>query len=287
MVNSGMIRVENRTWVTFDHPQSRTLLAGETVHFVDYIASRGVSAAVSVLPAFRKIIQEEKPDLVISTGAAIAVPAAIAAKLRRVPFTYIESVSRFDGPSLSGKLVRLIPGTDLYTQHPSWSSRKWKVGPNVLGNYESKPYAGNSVQRVFISLGTIKPYRFDRAINALSKIIPDTVTVRLQYGSTTGTYGHWEATESIEGDKFKENLQWADAVILHAGVGSALNSLDQGKIPLLLVRDSARHEHVDNHQEQIARCLVDLGLAHCPSLEDITWEDIQSVAQRRVTRKNF
>ena len=40
-----------------------------------------------------------------------------------------------------------------------------------------------------------------------------------------------------------------------------MNILDQGKMPLLLARRKYLGEHVDDHQEQIYRYLIERGLA--------------------------
>lgn len=274
-VRSETIQTDRRVWVTFDHPQSADLLRNEQKVYVDYIPSRGIFQAIKSLPAIIRTIRSADPDTVISTGAAIAVPAALAARVCKKPFIYLESVSRFDGPSLTGRIMQWLPFVSKYTQHHHWADQNWKPGPSVLGDFVArKSPSPKRVERIFISLGTIKPYRFDRAIHALQRTIPHDVEVRLQHGCTTGTYPHWISKETISTAEFNENIEWADLVILHAGVGSALNILDRGKVPVLLVREASRGEHVDDHQAQIAKALSDRNLAVVPSLEELTWEKL-------------
>ena len=52
-----------------------------------------------------KIILEEKPDGVISTGALATFPICVLAKLFGKKVIYIESFARVDEPSLTGKLM--------------------------------------------------------------------------------------------------------------------------------------------------------------------------------------
>jgi UDP-N-acetylglucosamine:LPS N-acetylglucosamine transferase len=59
-----------------------------------------------------KIIKKEKPDVVITTGALIAFPICLIAKLRGAKIIYIESFARVKDRSLTGRLV--YPFADLF-----------------------------------------------------------------------------------------------------------------------------------------------------------------------------
>ena len=52
-----------------------------------------------------KILEKEKPNVVISTGALIAFPFCILVKLRGGRVIYIESFARIRNSSMTGKLV--------------------------------------------------------------------------------------------------------------------------------------------------------------------------------------
>lgn len=52
-----------------------------------------------------RIIKLEKPEVVISTGALIAFPICLVAKLRGAKVVYIESFARVKNGSLTGKLI--------------------------------------------------------------------------------------------------------------------------------------------------------------------------------------
>jgi len=51
-----------------------------------------------------RILRRERPDLVISTGAGIAVPGFLAARLLGIHTIYIESYARVESLSLAGKV---------------------------------------------------------------------------------------------------------------------------------------------------------------------------------------
>ncbi|GJL78472.1 MAG: hypothetical protein NPINA01_14610 [Nitrospinaceae bacterium] len=52
-----------------------------------------------------KILKREKPDLILTTGAGIAVPFVYTAKLFGIKTVYVESLTRVDDLSLTGKLI--------------------------------------------------------------------------------------------------------------------------------------------------------------------------------------
>lgn len=270
----------SRHWVTFRTDQSVGMLTGESTRFVEYISPRALGKAAMALPQIFRAIRRSRAQTVVSTGAAIAVPAAIAALALRRRFIYIESITRFDGPSLSGRIVSYLPKTECLSQTRPWGQGKWEKGPSVLSDYTVQKIVNTKpIVNVFITLGTIKPYRFDRAIEALKEIIPDDVSVRLQYGSTSGASpAGWTAREMIDDAEFRQNLHWADLVITHAGVGSTLNVLDAGKVPLLLVRESKFNEHVDDHQRELANSMDEVGLANVLDLSDLNWNKMKETA---------
>lgn len=51
------------------------------------------------------IFGKERPDLLVSTGAEIAIPAFLVAKLRGVPSVYIECGAQVTRPSVTGRVV--------------------------------------------------------------------------------------------------------------------------------------------------------------------------------------
>ena len=59
-----------------------------------------------------KILKKEKPDLIISSGAAVAVPFFYIGKLMGAKTVYIEVFDRINKSTLTGKLV--YPITDKF-----------------------------------------------------------------------------------------------------------------------------------------------------------------------------
>lgn len=105
-------KVRDRFWVTFDKEDANTALADERVYHCYFPTNRNVkNTARNALLAVR-VLRRERPDLIVSSGAAIAVPFFLVGKLMGAKTVYIEVFDRVDAPTLTGKLVRRF--TDLF-----------------------------------------------------------------------------------------------------------------------------------------------------------------------------
>lgn len=272
-------------WITFDHPQSRSMLKNSRVAYVPYIAPRDVRGLLRALPKVIGSIRKEPANVVISTGAAIALLALPIAVLFGRRAVYVESVSRFDGPSLSGRILAKVPGVETYTQHKSWASDKWAYRTSVLQDYSATPQTGANLERprVFVTLGTIKPYRFDRLVDALLAVLPSDAEVIWQMGVTQRDGLPGEVHSTLTSEQFCSAVRESDIVISHAGVGSAMQILDLGKCPVLVPRRAAAGEHVDDHQTQIARELAKLDLAICLEADELEWNKLVNATKRAIT----
>jgi hypothetical protein len=103
---------ESRSYVTFDTVDAVSLLADEQVAWAHHPTTRNLRnlARNSVL-AVREL-RRRRPDVVVSTGAAVAFPFFLAARLMGIPTIYLEVYDRIDGPTLTGRLCR--PFTSLF-----------------------------------------------------------------------------------------------------------------------------------------------------------------------------
>lgn len=101
-----------RFWVTFDKMDANSILTGENVYHCYYPTNRNIKNLIRNTFLAIKILHKEKPDLIISSGAAIAVPFFWLGKLRGAKTVYIEVFDRIDKPTLTGRLV--YPVTDKF-----------------------------------------------------------------------------------------------------------------------------------------------------------------------------
>ena len=91
-------------WATFDKEDTRTMLAGEKVYPVYFPSNRSIKALIINTVRAVKILRKERPDLIISSGAAPAVPFFYIGRLMGIKTIYIEAYDRINKASLSGKL---------------------------------------------------------------------------------------------------------------------------------------------------------------------------------------
>jgi UDP-N-acetylglucosamine:LPS N-acetylglucosamine transferase len=99
---------ENRFWVTFPTEDAATLLKDEKTYACHYPTNRSLKALMINTGLAFHILHQEHPDLIISTGAAVAVPFFYIGKLFGVKTVYIEVYDRTNDLTLTGKLVRPI-----------------------------------------------------------------------------------------------------------------------------------------------------------------------------------
>ena len=108
-----------RAWVVATHEGSdvASLLGGERVLRAHSPAARSGRNLVRNLLLARRLLRELRPRAVLTTGAAVAVPFAWAARLNGIPVTYVESLARSERPSLSCRLVAPVADR-VYVQWP-------------------------------------------------------------------------------------------------------------------------------------------------------------------------
>ena len=106
-------------WVVASHEGSdvETLLVDERVFFAHAPAARSLKNLVRNVLLARRLLASLRPRVVLTTGAAVAVPFAWVARLRGVPVVYVESLARAERPSLSCRLVAPVADR-VYVQWP-------------------------------------------------------------------------------------------------------------------------------------------------------------------------
>ena len=118
--------VHERIWVTDLKKDTEILQENEKVYWLPYQAPRDLLALILNIPKTLRIICVEKPDLIISTGASIAINFALLAKVLGIKFIYIESISRAEELSITGKIVYLL-SDEFYVQWPQLTKKYSKV----------------------------------------------------------------------------------------------------------------------------------------------------------------
>lgn len=110
----------DRFWVTFDKEDANSLLHEEKVYHCYYPTNRNIKNLIRNTFLAAKVLKKEKPDLIISSGAAVAVPFFYLGRLMKKKLIYIEVYDRIDKPTLTGRLV--YPVTDCFIVQ--WEEQK-------------------------------------------------------------------------------------------------------------------------------------------------------------------
>lgn len=96
---------KERFWVTFDKEDARSLLKDENVYACYYPTNRNIKNLIRNTMLAWKVLKKERPDILISSGAAVAVPFFYLGKIMRKKLIYIEVYDRIDKPTMTGKIV--------------------------------------------------------------------------------------------------------------------------------------------------------------------------------------
>lgn len=111
----------DRLWVTFRLPDAESLLTTERVVWGYHPTTRNIGNLVRNLGLAWRVIRRERPDVVVSSGAAIAVPFFWLGRLHGARTVYIEVIDRMDTRTLTARLCS--PVTDLFVTQDESQAR--------------------------------------------------------------------------------------------------------------------------------------------------------------------
>jgi len=120
-------------WITFNKKDTNYLLQNEKVYWAFHPTNRNFWNLIKNLYLAFKILLKEKPDVFISTGAGVAVPFSIVGKILGSDIIYIESLTRVNELSLSGKIIYFFADNFLV---------QW---PQLEAKYKRAKYQGKLV----------------------------------------------------------------------------------------------------------------------------------------------
>jgi UDP-N-acetylglucosamine--N-acetylmuramyl-(pentapeptide) pyrophosphoryl-undecaprenol N-acetylglucosamine transferase len=275
---------EDATWVTFDTPQSRSLLQGRRSVFIAPIEERDVIGVLRGAASANALFRSLDVSAVVSTGSGTALSFLPIAAARGIPAHYIESAARVLSPSLSGRLLERVPRVHLYCQYPCAATRCWKFVGSVFDGFEPHDAGSRPIEKIVVTLGS-GVHSFRRLVDRLVAVLPSHIEILWQTGATPVDDLPIEAQPIIPEAALAAAIRSADAVIGHAGCGFALTALNLGKLPILLPREPRHGELVDDHQVELARFLGKRGLAIHRTPDTVTIGDIALAAARGVCRR--
>jgi UDP-N-acetylglucosamine--N-acetylmuramyl-(pentapeptide) pyrophosphoryl-undecaprenol N-acetylglucosamine transferase len=270
-------RDRDYVFVTEDTALGRSLADRHPVRFVEHYAlgqARLGRTADMLKGAMRnfaqsaKIVAEERPDVVITTGAGAMYWTALSARLRGAKVILIDSFARFDAPSKfarglkpfatetivqsaalkdhwpEAKLFdpfRRIEGTPPPKQALLFATVGATLGfPRLVDSVLNLKASGRLPERVILQIGEVDPPRD----------VPEGVEIR----------------QSIPFDEVQAILRDAAFVVCHGGTGSLITALRAGCRTIAMPRRFPLGEHYDDHQEEITAAFAARGLVE-PALD--------------------
>lgn len=115
-----------RHWVTLRAPDTEYELRDEAVTWAHGPTNRSLGKLVRNSVLARRVLRDFAPDVVLSTGAALAVPFLLGARASRRRAIYVESFTRVRELSLSGRMV--YPFVDeVFVQWPQLAAKRRKA----------------------------------------------------------------------------------------------------------------------------------------------------------------
>lgn len=130
-INKLYIKSCPKFWVTFKGEDTALYLKKEKVYFAFFPESRSYINLIKNFFLALHIIKKEAPNILISSGAGIAIPFFVIGKILKIKLIYIEPFDFVAYPSLTGKIVYKL--ADLFlVQHTV--QQKWYPNAKHWGN---------------------------------------------------------------------------------------------------------------------------------------------------------
>lgn len=119
-----------RTWVTFATEDAKSRLRDERVVWAHFPTTRNLPNLVRNFFLAIAVLRRNRPDVVVSTGAGVAVPFFLLARVLRIRTVYLEVYDRLDTRTLTGRLCR--PLSSLFCVQWEEQAHLYK-GAHVVG----------------------------------------------------------------------------------------------------------------------------------------------------------
>jgi len=268
---------------THENDQSKSLLSNNHYYFVVNAGTRDV---LNTFNASRQILSNAQKidfDIVVSTGAAIALSALPLSLFRRKGFYFFESLTRIKSPSLTGRILEWFPFVRKFSSNFGQSRKCWNSHKSILEEFhpQAKWDEKKESMKLFITLGTHSQYRFDRLIELVLSVLKPGDLVTWQLGTTTGHELPGTVHKQLTSEEFTRIATDADVVITHCGIGTVITLLELGISPIAIPRNPNFLEHIDEHQiEAFGLFKNDLNLIR-NSIDSLSRKDLEIASRYR------
>lgn len=113
----------DRTWVTLRSTDVEYLLRDEAVIHGHGPTPRNIGNFFRNLRLAHRVYRALDPDVVVSTGAGLALPFFLLGRFQRRRLVYVESITRVEKLALTGRLVYPL-ADEFFVQWPGVAARR-------------------------------------------------------------------------------------------------------------------------------------------------------------------
>lgn len=120
---------------------------------------------------------------------------------------------------------------------------------------------------ILVTLGTQK-FQMDRLVQAVDELAKNvSEEIFVQTGNSTYVPKYCMAKNFVDAQEFQNMIEECSVLITHSGVGTIMRGIGVGKPVVVVPRLAKYHEHVDDHQVQIAEAFASKGcVLYCADL---------------------
>jgi UDP-N-acetylglucosamine transferase subunit ALG13 len=137
---------------------------------------------------------------------------------------------------------------------------------------------------ILVVCGTER-FGFERMVRQCDRIVPTEHGGLAQLGSTSYRPSRLRFTDYVAFVEMRRLIRQASGIVMHAGAGSLLTCLQEERLPVLVPRQAAFGEHVDDHQmEFAARVEREYGIPVCWEVEQLGFACVLAAGARRLVR---
>jgi len=275
-------------FVSEDTALSRSIAEKHPMRFVPHVALgqarlgaplRMLVAAIRSFFVSARIILQERPHVLITTGAGAVFFSVAFARLLGAKIVVVESFARFDKPSVFGRLT-----SPLAHRRVVQSGSLGDVWPDAavfdpLRMLDTPRPAKKPL--LFATVGAV--LSFDRLVEMVAEAkargaIPENILIQTGVGGKAPP--GLECVETLPFDEMQDTLRDAEIVICHGGTGSLITALRQGCRIVAVPRLFAKGEVYDDHQAEITNAFAARGLIAVANTADELVEALRVVRSR-------
>ncbi|WP_456420724.1 PssD/Cps14F family polysaccharide biosynthesis glycosyltransferase [Thermococcus sp.] len=245
-------------FITYDHPRTRSLPYKKYL-FPNF--GEKPFKIITYLPKIVNVITKEKPDIMISNGAEIAIPFFYLGKILGIKTIFIECYTRISEPTITGKLVYSISDYFfvLWPEMLQYYGKKARYIGDLFKKIRKKINLKEKKNQIFVITGT-HYLGFERLVKAADNIAKDiNYEMIIQLGYTPYKPKNAEYFDFAKYEEIKKIIKHSKIVIAQGAI-SVLDGLKLGSIVIAFPRLKQFDEATTNHQLIFSRRLEKAGL---------------------------